>query len=252
MKLNILRYCISVFLFAVSLSAMSQEPEIGEAISEEVSQEVEPSENTNDSIPKYKDKYGLRIGFDIVKPIVSAYNEDYKGFEIVGDFRLRKNIYLASEIGAVEKSDTEDFLSYTAKGAFIKVGANYNLHQNYGDMHNEIYIGIRYAFSTYSQTLNSYTPNYYGPYFDVPTYETDIKVDGLTAHWAEFVIGLKVELFNNFFAGASISMKMISQEQPDNFQNFYIPEYERVYLNNTGFSFNYTLSYSIPIYKKSR
>ena len=245
MKRNTLRYYISFLLVAVSLSAMSQETETIE--------QSEVTEDVNDTLPKYKDKYGLRVGLDISKPLKTAFDDDFKGFEIVGDFRLTNRIYLATEIGAVEKFGEEDYLNYTAKGAYAKVGANYNLYQNWGAMHNEIYLGIRYGFSTYSQTLNDYTPNYYGTYFDIPTYSPNIEVDGLTAHWGELVIGLKVELFNNFFAGASIAMKkMFSQEEPDQFQNFYVPGYERVYLNKTGFSFNYTLSYSIPIYKKNR
>ena len=104
-----------------------------------------------------------------------------------------------------------------------------------------------------SQELVEYTPNYYGTYFEVPTHTSDSKVDGLNAHWSEFIIGVKVEMFNNFYVGMSIAMKkMISQREPDNFKNLYIPGYERVYLNNTGFGFNYTLSYAIPLYKKGK
>jgi hypothetical protein len=213
----------------------------------------EITEESNDSLAKYKDKFGLRVGLDLYNSLKTAFDEDFKGFEIVGDFRLTNRIFLAAEIGAIEKFGEEDHLDYTAKGAYAKIGTNYNLYENWGDMHNEIYIGIRYGFSTYSQILNSYTPNYFGTYFDLPTYTPNIEADGLTAHWGEFVIGLKVELFNNLFAGASIAMKkMLSQDEPDQFQNFYVPGFERVYLNKTGFSFNYTLSYSIPIYKKNR
>lgn len=244
MKLNILRYCISIVLFAVSFSAIAQEIEPVETI------EIEES---TDSIPKYKDKYGLRLGIDIAKPIISAFDDDFTGIEIVGDFRMTRRIFLAAEIGAIEKFDVEDYLTYTAKGGYAKVGVNYNLYQNWGGMQNEIYIGFRYGFSAYSQELNEFTPNYYGTYFDIPTYSPNIEVDGLTAHWGEFIIGLKVEMFNNFFMGASIAMKkMFSQDEPEEFQNFYVPGFERVYLNNTGFSFNYTISYSIPIYKKNQ
>ena len=245
MKQNILRFCISIVLVAVSLSAKAQETEIIES--------SEIIESNHDTIPKYKDKYGLRIGIDISKPIISAFDDDFTGIELVGDFRLTRKLYIAMELGASEKFGEEDYLSYTAKGGFAKVGVNYNLYKNYGGMQNEIFVGVRYGFSTYSQELNEYTPNYYGTYFDIPTYTANIEVDGLTAHWAEFVLGLKVEMFNNFFMGASVAMKkMISQEEPEHFQNFYTPGFERVYLNNTGFSFNYTLSYSIPIYKKNQ
>jgi hypothetical protein len=32
----------------------------------------------------------------------------------------------------------------------------------------------------------------------------------------------------------------------------YIPGFERVFSNDTGFSFNYSISYLIPIYKKNK
>ncbi len=234
MKQNISRFCISILFFAVSFSASTQE------------------EIPKDSI-KLKDKYGLRLGLDISKPIISIFDDKIKGFEIVGDFRIKKNIYAAAEIGFYERDTEEDYINFNSKGSFLKVGANINLYQNWGKMSNEIYAGIRYGFSTFSQTLNAYEPNFDGTYFDAHTVSPNIEFDGLTAHWAEIVIGLKVEVLNNLYLGSSISLKkMISQEQPENFKNLYIPGFERVYLNDTGFSFNYTVSYLIPIYKKNK
>ncbi len=240
MKQNILRFCISIMLFAVSFSAMAQEDET-----------IENSiETATDTITKKNKYYALRLGIDISKPIISIFNDDFKGFEIVGDFRIKKRIYAAAEIGVSEKIGEEDFLIYTTKGAYVKLGGNFNIYKNWLDMNNEIFFGVRYGFSTFSQTLNEYTPNYYGTYFNPPTLTPNTEVDGLTAHWGEFVIGLKVEMFTNFYMGASIAMKILfSEQEPDNFKNLYIPGYERVYLNNTGFSFNYTISYAIPFSK---
>jgi hypothetical protein len=207
MKQNILRFCISILLFAVSFSANAQE-----------------EETPKDSI-KLNDKYGLRIGLDISRPIISLFNDDFKGFELVGDFRMSKN--------------------------YIKLGVNYNLYQNWGKMSNEIFAGVRYGFSTFSQTLNTYNPNFDGTYFPELTVDSNTEFSDLNAHWAELVMGLKVEVFHNLYLGTSMSLKkMIRQKQPKNFENLYIPGFERVYLNETGFSFNYTVSYLIPIYKK--
>lgn len=234
MKQNISRFCISILLFAISVSVNAQE------------------ETSKDSI-KLKDKYGIRLGVDISKPIISAFNNDLKGFEIVADFRITKNIYVATELGFYDRTTDEDYINFNSKGSYIKVGGNINLYQNWGKMSNEIFAGVRYGLSTFSQTLNSYNANFDGTYFDSHTVSPNLEFDSLTAHWAELVIGLKVELLNNLYLGSSISLKkMISQEQPDNFKNLYIPGFERVYLNDTGFSFNYTVSYLIPIYKKNK
>ena len=43
---------------------------------------------------------------------------------------------------------------------------------------------------------------------------------------------------------------MLSVTEPENFKNLYVPGFERVFVNNNGFSFNYTVSYLIPLYRK--
>ena len=45
---------------------------------------------------------------------------------------------------------------------------------------------------------------------------------------------------------------MINNKHPENFQNFVVPGFDRVYLNNGGFGFNYTVSYRLPLYKKNK
>lgn len=235
MKQNISRFYISILLFAVSFSAIAQDEEV-----------------SKDSI-KLNDKYGLRIGADISKPAISFFNNDIKGFELVGDFRMSKNLYIATELGFYDRTTEEDYINFNSKGSYIKLGVNYNLYQNWGAMSNEIFAGIRYGFSTFSQTLNTYNPNFDGTYFPELTVDSNTKFSDLNAHWIEIVTGIKVELVNNLYLGASMSLKkMVSQKQPENFQNLYIPGFERVYLNDTGFSFNYTISYLIPIYKKDK
>ena len=52
----------------------------------------------NDSI-RYVQKYGLRLGGDISKLVRSFIDDDYTGFEINGDYRLTKNLYIAGELG---------------------------------------------------------------------------------------------------------------------------------------------------------
>ena len=120
-------------------------------------------------------------------------------------------------------------------------------------MENAIYVGMRYGFSTFSQTLNSFTINNEAFLDDLAAIESGQKYDNLNAHWVEFVLGIKAELFNNLFLGFSFSgKKMITTKEPDTFKNLFVPGFNRVFLNNSGFGFNYTLSYLIPLYKKEK
>ncbi len=210
------------------------------------------SQQLQDTV-KTKEKYGLRIGVDISKPIISFLESDLKGLELVGDFRFKKNYYAAVELGFQEKTTQEDYLNFTTKGSFIKVGVNYNAYENWIGMSNEIYLGIRYGMSFFSQTLNNYTPNVKGTYFIPVIVEPNTEFKSLSAQWVEFVIGMKVETFNNLYLGVSFSVsKMLNSKEPDNFKNLQVPGFNRVYSNNMGTGFNYTLSYLIPIIKKEK
>ncbi len=210
------------------------------------------SQEELDTIKK-KENYGIRIGIDLSKPITSFSQKETKGLELVADIRVLRNYYAAIELGFLDKTINEDYLNFTTKGSYIKAGFNYNAYKNWKGMTNEISVGLRYGLSFFDQTLNSYTPNVNGTYFISNTIEPNTEFKDLTAQWVEFVFGMKVETFNNLYLGASVSFNnMISTTDPKNFKNLQVPGFNRVFLNNAGVGFNYTLSYLIPIVKKNK
>lgn len=202
----------------------------------------------------YKDKYGLRLGIDLSKPVRSLIDDDYRGLELLGDYRVTENFYASAELGNEKLTYEGDNISTFSTGSYIKVGADYNAYENWQDMQNMIFVGARYAFSTFSQTLDSYTiytpSNYYGDNF----IQADEKTSGLNASWLELVAGIKVELFSNLFLSANVQlMRRISQKTPDGFDNLMIPGFGRTYdQSNFGAGFGYSISYMIPLYKKDR
>lgn len=198
-----------------------------------------------------KDIFGIRVGIDISKPIISFIKEDTKGFEIVADARVYKNFYAAIELGYDNVTTIEDYLNFTTEGSYVKFGGNYNAYENWKGMTNEIYVGMRYGLSFFNQTLNSYTPNIYGTYFIPETVEPNTEYSDLSAQWIEFILGIRAETFKNFYMGFSIGFKaLVSDKEPENFQNLYIPGFYKASLNKLGFGFNYTLTYQIPFNKK--
>ncbi len=209
--------------------------------------------NAQDSIKKYPERYGLRVGVDLYRLSRSFYDKDYQGLEIVGDYRVTKKFYAAAEIGNEDKTIDDDRLNFTTKGSYFKVGFDYNPYENWLDMENSIHIGLRYGVSSFSQQLNTYkifdTSNYYG----VNTVTSGEEFNGLSASWVEVVAGMKAKIFNNFFMGFSLRLNyLVSDKKPENFDNLYIPGFNRTYDGKFGAGFNYTLSYFIPFYKKTK
>jgi hypothetical protein len=201
----------------------------------------------------YPERYGLRVGVDLHRLSKSFYEKDYKGLEIVGDYRLTRRFYLAGELGNEEKTVDDDRLNFTTKGTYFKAGFDYNTFENWLDMENMIYVGMRYGISSFSQTLNSYkiydSTNYYGE----NTVISGTKFNGLTANWIEIIGGVKAELFSNLYLGFSLRLNyLVSNKKPDGFDNLYIPGFNRTYEGKFGAGVNYTLSYFIPIYKKNK
>ncbi len=202
----------------------------------------------------YKEKYGLRVGLDLSKPLRTFLDNNYKGFEILGDYRIYRNYFLAAELGNENRNFNGDNIGITAKGSYIKLGADYNAYDNWAGMENMIYVGIRYGFSTFSQTLNYYEIYDRNTYFPANINNTPSETTGLTASWAELIVGMKVELLNNLYLGLNVQLKRrISQTTPPNFDNLVIPGFNRTYDGSSfGVGYGYTLSYLIPLYKKAK
>lgn len=204
-----------------------------------------------DSIAPKIERFGIRIGADLFKLTRSFYDNNYKGLELVGDYRLTKNYYIATELGNENKTTDDNKINSTTKGTYIKIGFDYNFYENWLDMRNIVSIGLRYGASSFSQQLNSYKLYNTSTYFpETPTILSGEKFNGLTAQWFEVVVGMKAEIFKNTYVGFSVRMnKILSNTKPDNFDNLYIPGFNRTYNGDFGVGFNYTVSYFLPLYK---
>ncbi|MEO5777603.1 MAG: DUF6048 family protein [Flavobacterium sp.] len=238
---------ISKFTFSIALVLLSF---LGNA-QEKTTAKKDSVTVKKDSIPPKMERYGLRLGVDLFKLTRSFYETDYRGLELVGDYRVTRRHYLAAEIGNEDKTVDDDQVNFTTKGTYLKVGFDYNSFQNWGNMENIISVGLRYGASSFSQTLNSYqvyNPNLY--FGESPVIISGEEFNGLSAQWIEVVAGMKAEVFNNVFVGFSFNVKrLMSQKLPNNFDNLYIPGFNRTYNGDFGVGFNYTVSYFIPFYK---
>ncbi|MGB7395742.1 MAG: DUF6048 family protein [Pricia sp.] len=218
----------------------------------------------------YKQPYGLRAGVDLSRILVSLLEDNYTGLELVGDYRLTNKLYLAAELGNEQKtiavnlgaeveSEAGELYSFTASGSYIKAGIDYNTYGNWYGEQNMIYIGGRYAFSTYSQTVSDYKiferSRYWNPDDFAFGSQEEIEFGGLNASWLEFVTGIKAEILKNLYIGASVRLGFLlrfATKEPENFRNQFIPGFNKVTEgSNFGVGYNYSISYLIPLYKKA-
>ncbi len=207
----------------------------------------------NDTVV-YQERYGLRLGVDLSRPGRALIDKKYTGFEIKGDYRLKKRIFPAAEIGFEDFDYEENYLTANSQGSYIKLGVNYNAYKNWIGMQNELYAGVRYGFSTFSERLNEFTIYNQDHYFPSDFHEEPQKFSGLSAHWLELQIGLKAEVLHNVFLGVHVELKrLITDKAPGNFDNLWIPGFNRHYEGTEfGVGWGYSISYLIPFFHKER
>lgn len=207
------------------------------------------SEN-EDPVPQ--DKFGLRLGIDLFKPARTLFDENYSGFEIMGDYRVYKKYYLALEIGNEQKTTFDDNLTSKGEGSYFKMGFDYNAHNNWAGLNNMIFGGLRYGLSSFSQELIEYQIATVAPFFPPDIRNEPILFEVLNVHWIEFIVGVKTEVLNNLYLSINLQLKnRIAEKKPENFDNLFIPGFGRTYENSKfGAGFGYGISYMIPFSKK--
>ena len=196
----------------------------------------------------------IRFGFDVFKPIKSLSEGDNLNYEIVGDLQITDNLYLAAEYGLIDRLIEDENINFNSNGSFLRFGIDYNMFKNWVGMDNAIFLGLRYGSSNFSNKIESYNVRNSDAYFSnfVDNNYQTIDHSNLNGSWLEIVAGVKVETFNNVYLGFSLRLnKLLSTKKPENFDNLFIPGFNKVTDDNTfGSGFNYTLTYSIPLRKK--
>ena len=212
----------------------------------------------NDSLNLKKEKsINLRVGFDLYRIILSRVSDDFNGFEIVGDLKVSKDLFIALELGNLDITKQVEQVNFTTNGNYFKVGFDYNMFENLEGMNNHITLGARIGSSRHDQTLNSYTildRTRYWTNSDLPItngFATGERPD-LNALWFEVVLNFKVQILKNIYTGISLRLnRLISDKIPSNFDNIYIPGFNKKTQDNVfGAGFNYTLTYNFSLLSK--
>mgnify|MGYP000051649906 FL=1 len=234
-------HCIISFIFIFNLQLLSAQSKKDSLVND-----------------KIKVPLTLRFGVDLFQPAISQFDKTFKGFELVGDLRVKENLYLSSEIGTLERTQQSELINFTTSGSYIKFGFDFNMYKNWTGMNNQVYLGFRFANSLYNHNINNYvlytTEQIFEEELIQNGYSTG-KLSDLNAQWIEFLVGMKVQVLKNTYMGFSLRLnRLLGSSSSENFGVLFIPGFNRVTDENIfGSSFNYTLTYSIPFrWGKSR
>jgi hypothetical protein len=204
---------------------------------------------------------GLRLGVDLSRFSLYFLEPERQCFEVSADFEALRNLYPTVEYGQQKVSlnktidnyypdGTYFFKSgyyYKSDGSYYRIGADYSfLKVNAQNQYDMLFAGLRYGFANMSHYAEDITigSGYWGSYSDGSVPENKIK-----AQWIEIAIGLRAELFKNFFMGWSFRGRILIDKTKDEYMDPYsIPGFGDG-SKNSGFGFNFSIYYKIPMFK---
>jgi len=197
--------------------------------------------------PKRTDNFirmkGIRIGMDVTRPFQDLWTKGNRyGSEFSGEMELWPNLFPVFESGYDVMEIKTNFIDYTGKGSYSRIGIDYNFLQaeNNKDK-NILYGGLRYGFTLARQQVDQYLiDSYWGPITG------NFGNQNYFAHWGEFLVGMKGEILHNFFMGWTIRGKVKMNHKDLGLPPVYfIPGYGKA---EKGFNldFTYSVYYNLP------
>lgn len=159
--------------------------------------------------PKRTDNYirlkGFRLGMDVTRPFQDLWTKGNRyGSEFSADMELWPNLFPVFESGYEVMKINTKYIDYRSAGSYSRIGMDYNFLQaeNKNDK-NILFAGLRYGFVLANQQVNKYViDSYWGPTTN------QFGNQKYFAHWGEFLVGIKGELFHNFYIGWTIRGKV--------------------------------------------
>jgi hypothetical protein len=187
---------------------------------------------------------GIRVGLDIVPPIISLFDSDFINYEATAEILLGNNYFLTGDIGTATTKRVGENYDYTNQGSYVRLGADYYVKTNslkkVGGMAS---IGFRYGLASFQQQLTyQFDNDYWG---EIQNNFTDRN---LSAHWLELVGNLRASIFKNLFFGPTLRLKFrVAVSKTDLLNVHDIPGYG---INNFArIQPGYHLVYQIPFRK---
>lgn len=191
----------------------------------------------------------IRPGVDLSRFVVGSLNNyQYKAFELSIDTEVKYKYFPILEAGYTKINDVTKLHNYSLSGNYYRLGLDYNMIEYRHRLdRNMFFVGARYSIAMFGHKADSILlENPWGQY----NYSVDNN--NLLTHWVEGVIGLRGEVFTNFFMGVTIRVKYITYKTDFSGINpQIIPGFGRGN-KNSAIGLSYSVYYAIPIKKATR
>nr|WP_321406673.1 DUF6048 family protein [uncultured Carboxylicivirga sp.] len=225
---KMLKYILSISLLASCINSFSQQ-------TNEEEKKKTPFEP------------GIAVGLNVGTFITPFFEPERIGMEATGRIKFNRKWFAVGELGYENVSFDKESYNYDSNGSFLRLGIDYNIFKVEETGNNDnIILGFRYGFGVadYKSDRFTVTDGYWGDYLG------SIGSGTSTAHWGEFVFGLRSEIFKNFYMGWSARFRLLAlTNNTQQLEPYAIPGYGKND-NRTNVGFTYNLEYYLPLKKK--
>ena len=194
---------------------------------------------------------GFTVNVDVASLVTSTFiNNGIYSSEAGIQLDLKHKFFPTIEVGVAGASKiSNENINFKTNGLFERFGVDFNLRKKKPDSkptNNLFTAGIRLGMSNFSYDVTNVTitDNYWGG-STIINYPTQ----NISKIWYEFVVGVQVEVINNFYLGWNLRIRnMISKDITGEVSPWYVPGFGKNVGSNYGF--NYTLGYHFWPQKK--
>lgn len=179
---------------------------------------------------------GVSVSADVCGMVMAAFTP-YGQYEAAARLNLRGRYFPIVELGIGSSNHTNETtnLHYKVHSPYYRIGMDYNISKNVRSG-NRIFLGLRYAFSTYKFDVD-------GPDMTDGIYNTSepFNFKGVrgTNHWGEAVFGLEAKVWRFLHLGWSFRYRMrIFNKKTSTDNAWYVPGYGKNDTHALGGTFN--------------
>lgn len=191
------------------------------------------------AVPLYN---GTSIAVDVYGIGSKLFGGDFLSSEVSLDVNLKNMFFPVVEIGFGTTNTTDDTynIHYKSSAPYARVGMNFTMWKKKSESY--FYAGLRYGFTAFKYDVQS-------PPLEDAIWGGEVPFahygEKSNAHWLEFLVGIKAEIFKNFQMGWAIRYKArLSVKDNLNSTPWYIPGMGSNQSTNIGVTYN--LIYKLP------
>lgn len=188
----------------------------------------------------------IRIGLDASQIAFNVLNPEAQHYQANTELLLGNKWFVAMDLGLsrIRREGESGNFSLQTDGQYLLAGIDYNLLRR-ASRYDAGYVGVRYGYSGFSQTLNySSGDSLWGEFTE------QIVLQDLSAHWMELLGGLKVRAFSNFYLGAALRIKILLAKSDPALTNINdLPGYGTT-KSSARLGFSLQLMYRFPLHPK--